>query len=488
MKMKLKETALKFSTPLVIVGALFLASCGGGGGDAPPAMSDAEKKAAMERTEAANAINAAKAAADALTATSDAAAVTNVANLIATAKEEIADLPAASRAAELAKLSGAENIVATQRERLRLAAEDADREGKAAEAEKKLRNANAKKLFGYLGGTGAHVTSADGVGGSRYTATEAAKAVAGTFMNYNTKEFMDKNATGQVIHVLQYDNKGPGKQVPLTADVTADNFVAKSIKASVFSSNAPKKHATTENLFSTRGTYNGASGQYRCSVTGSDQSCVSRAAAGGGIQLGGGGTWVFDPDPGAMQAMPDANYATFGWWLDEAAESDAKKARSFSHVTPTTALTGVDGVTGSATYNGIAVGKASVYSPVGNNNVSGAFTADAELKATFGSNGKLGGSITGFVVGGQAQNWSVKLNDQSFSGAGVTNGTGDATKTVWTIGGEKATASGSWSATMYDKGADVGGLAAQPKGVTGGFNSDYGSVGRMVGAFGAEKD
>ena len=35
MKMKIKETALKFSTPLVIVGALFLASCGGGGGDAP---------------------------------------------------------------------------------------------------------------------------------------------------------------------------------------------------------------------------------------------------------------------------------------------------------------------------------------------------------------------------------------------------------------------------------------------------------------------
>ena len=187
--------------------------------------------------------------------------------------------------------------------------------------------------------------------------------------------------------------------------------------------------------------------------------------------------------------MPDTDYATFGWWLDEAAADGERKVRTFSYVTGATA-TGVGDVTGTATYRGLAVGKASVYSPSPEgDNVSGAFTADAELSAAFGGTSPtLEGSITGFNVGGETPDWSVSLNSATLTGTGTLDTTTPPT-TTWTIDGVKGTAAGVWSAQMYDKGADVGspGVAQQPDGVTGGFESAHGTNARMSGAFAAEQ-
>ena len=361
----------------------------------------------------------------------------------------------------------------------------AEADAAAAEQARKDRHAAATKLFGQLGGTtGDHLTAATGVGGDRYGAAQIAMAVKGKFGSYNTSEFSDENADGQVIHVFQYDNKMDDDMQPLTEDVAAADFAATSIKSTVFSSNEPKEHEATGGVFKARGTYNGAAGEYRCTVT-AGQTCVSRAAAGGGIQLAGGGTWVFDPDAGAMQLMPDADYATFGWWLDEAvATAGERKVRTFSIVTGD-AATGVDGVTGTATYRGLAVGKASVYSPSPEgDNVAGAFTADAELTAAFGATPTLEGSITGFNVGGETPDWSVSLNSSTLAAGGTVEATAN---TTWTIDGVKGAAGGVWSAQMYDKGADVGGVARQPDGVTGGFRSAHGTNALMSGAFAAEQ-
>ena len=354
------------------------------------------------------------------------------------------------------------------------------------EADAAAAKAMAKKLFGYLGGTGDHVTASAGVGGDRYGTAEAAKAESGMFMTLNTKEFMDTNTDGQIIHVMQYDNKGTGGTEPLDANVeaTALGNNANSIMASVFSSNELKEHKVADGVFKARGTYNGAAGEYRCTGTGAG-ACWSRAATGGGIQLGGSGTWVFDPDAGAMQNMPDTKYATFGWWLDEAITTDGEaKVRTFSYHAGGDPAS-VDTATGKATYSGIAVGKAALNAARGTDNIGGAFTADATLTANFGASPTLEGKINNFMVGGDARNWEVMLNSQAITGTGGV--AASTNSTVWSIDGTKAAAGGGWQAQMYDQADAIGATPHQPSGVTGGFKAVFGADGRMAGAFAAEK-
>ncbi len=60
--------------------------------------------------------------------------------------------------------------------------------------------------------------------------------------------------------------------------------------------------------------------------------------------------------------------------------------------------------------------------------------------------------------------------------------------TTWSINGNAAAKSGTWSGTMYDEkpgDAPDGDGSNIPTVVTGTFYSEFGSEGRMVGAFGA---
>ena len=483
---------------IVVFGILpILAACGGGGGGAPvddtAAMELAAKQAA-QRTAISDAVSAASTAVNAVGNTSSDAVVTEAEDAITAAKAAVsagAELPDGDNAiaAANATIAALETQLSTAKAARQTAMDAADRAAQeeadrlAAEA-RMVANAAAKKLYNAMTDTPAALASS--IAAARY---DADKNVKGKFGSYNTAEFMDTNADGKTTHVMQYDNKMPSKPTPLTEDVTT--FVNTSIMATEFSSGEPKEHMRdSKGRFSTRGTYNGAAGEYICVATGATDNCVSRAADGGGIELGGtNATWTFDPDPGAMQQTPDNNYATFGWWLDESIADGTSKISTFSIRSVPDETIALGTVTGSATYKGIAVGKAVVYSPVGDNNIGGAFTADAALIATFGTSPMIEGSITDFDVGGKSPDWSVALNKTPLSATGVTEPSGTPENTTaWTIGGVKASNTGTWSGRLYDQGDAVGTFGVPPTGVTGGFNAVYGKVGRMVGAFGAEKE
>lgn len=146
-------------------------------------------------------------------------------------------------------------------------------------------------------------------------------------------------------------------------------------------------------------------------------------------------------------------------------------------------------------YKGPAAGKYAMNRGADQNATGGHWTADATLTANFEGSGGVGdpGSISGmidnFMAGDESMDWSVKLNSSNIS---ISNSAADfstentaAATTVWTVGGAKAAAAGSWSGDFYNQVAPADGGNDVPTTVVGEFISTYGSVGHMVGAFGA---
>ena len=86
-----------------------------------------------------------------------------------------------------------------------------------------------------------------------------------------------------------------------------------------------------------------------------------------------------------------------------------------------------------------------------------------------------------------SRNWSVKLNETDVSDTGVIDGVGGEgnnveVMTVWTIGETAADKSGQWRGSLQEAGDD-----GVPAVATGTFYSGFGNDGKMVGAFGANK-
>ena len=275
-------------------------------------------------------------------------------------------------------------------------------------------------------------------------------------------------------------------------------------RAARFNHQGTQNHAIPTNnvalIFS--GTYDGADGQFRCTGT-----CTSaNDGKDGPSELGG--TWHFKPNAGAMVRQPDADYLYYGWWVSKDSDGDPTAASAFTGTAGTiAALTNdpVSAVTGSATYSGNAAGKFAMTNPLDGSGNGGHFTADAELTAKFGSNdapnnGGVSGMIDNFRLndGSDDPGWSVTLNRAPWGTAGAFTSSADTTNTtadgtVWSINGNAASESGSWSGQMYD---ELPGLTtATPPGdgsnipttVTGTFYSEFSANGRMVGAFGADK-
>ena len=227
-----------------------------------------------------------------------------------------------------------------------------------------------------------------------------------------------------------------------------------------------------------------------------------------------GGTWHFKPDAGAnaMAHRPDANYLYYGWWVSKDEDGMPTAASAFTgivgdvdNVGNTAAKPTMSGtaLTGSAMYAGHAAGKFALdYSQ--NKLLDGAsdgghFTADVMLSATFGdpnhasspvANAGISGTIDNFMANGESVPWSVELKRAGWdSGAATFGGSGNEAETVWSIEGTPALESGGWSGQMYDEAAS--GAADDgsnvPTTVTGTFYSVFDKVGRMVGAFGANK-
>ena len=237
--------------------------------------------------------------------------------------------------------------------------------------------------------------------------------------------------------------------------------------------------------------------------------------------------WMFTPDEGAISYTDDMEYLVFGWWLDKG-EDDKP-----DYVHPITiapgwgdgrilASTSGENLRGDATYKGAAAGKYAMASAGEDMYEGGHFTAmatlmvdfDADLDATNDTDDNdgvaLSGTINNFMTGDKARpDWSVALMVDGYSGtADVTEpltslaGDPDAEMTTeWSTGGAQS-GTGTWAATFYggDNTADNEEFnsennTAPPMAVTGTFNAhigtddaDTGAIGRLQGAFGANKE
>ena len=258
---------------------------------------------------------------------------------------------------------------------------------------------------------------------------------------------------------------------------------------------SPNPSGATKVTFS--GSFNGVSGTYTC-TPGSNNTCAVSIAA-EGFRLGGvdnanaftaaASTWMFKPtDPNAkVMGTPSTIYASYGWWLHKSADDKTWTASAFvASKGDVPAASGITALQGSATYVGGAVGKYALHSSSGGTNDAGHFTAKATLEADF-KDDMIMGTINEFMgADGKSRNWSVELKKSGIGNTGVitgSDGTGDPMKTVWTIGDTAAPESGQWSGNLWDNGDD-----SVPKVATGTFFSTYSNDGKIVGAFGANKE
>ena len=255
--------------------------------------------------------------------------------------------------------------------------------------------------------------------------------------------------------------------------------------------------ADREDAVYVSGKYDGAPGVYKCV-----EGCSS-TSDGKDSPISLGGTWTFTPDKGAMVSTPDAHYLYYGWWVHKNDKGAPMAASAFAGVVeptddPLDTAGNLTAITGSATYVGNAAGKFAIDNVLAGTGSGGHFTADAELNAKFSGTGAgVTGTIDNFRLndGSEDPGWSVALmnGDLGNDGGMIEPPEAGEDATVWSINGNKAPASGTWNGTMYDEApgpvakGTPGDGSNIPTTVTGTFYSEFGSIGRMVGAFGANK-
>ena len=263
-----------------------------------------------------------------------------------------------------------------------------------------------------------------------------------------------------------------------------------------------EKVRTRDDEIEVAGSYHGVTGTYRCELGSADNaSCTAKVTA-DGLMLGGADTptWVFVPSSrdARVSDSSDVDYASFGWWVEKEG-SDINTVSVFEDFRGVvgTGLTesSFDGLEGTATYKGGAIGQYAFRSDTGGKNESGHFVATATLEADFdgggsGESGDISGTIDDFKVGddGAARDWSVALEESEFTPtAGVATAGASDDGTVWTMGSgddaAAADASGSWQVNIRNN--TNGGDGGIPEVATGVFFSEFGTEGKMVGSFGA---
>ena len=205
------------------------------------------------------------------------------------------------------------------------------------------------------------------------------------------------------------------------------------------------------------------------------------------------GSWYFTPgmseewyvkstdDEGVTTYSIEMMYAKFGHWLTSDANDGIgnTEVNTFAFTPGNTngidvemVDTGDDATTltdTSASYRGPAAGMSVEKTTNSDGEIteinSAAFIATVNLKATFGEDPTLGGTVTDFRGDATDANWSVELQVTAFDDATVTAGRTVATGR-----------DGVWTATAY--GPDGG----RPTGVFGGFNAHF-TDGHAAGAY-----
>ena len=481
--------------------ALGLAACGGGGGGKRSTVESPE----VQRTAVNSAIRVARTVVDDLTDASTDAQVAVAERLIETARTAVTNadqLSTEEKDAHETTISVIEGNLEAKRsaiamERARRMAEQAARQLRALEEANRItaiaptvHHGAAPAMNGTIPGTPA-TTVTD----LRTTAVAGSESTAGGWTG-GTYTAADEVAGTADEVVLYTDIEPPGTQ-PFSGDmgkygpadgIDSDGNLA--IEAAtdatlVASSEFPtgpgiRTHmAGSDGVVEVAGTFDGIDGTYLCiPVQGSD--CTSSVKDGGGIALAGG--WKFVPMEGAMVPKPDTEYRYFGWWLRNTGESYVFGAFHAGEGGDAQDFANVATLQGTATYSGPAVGMFVIDPQIGDA-TAGDFTASATLEVDFGDandRGTVAGTVSGFMVDGGTMPWSVELRSAPIASTGAL----DAAGTVWSIDGREGAATGSptWSGQLHDVDEDQ-----VPRLATGTFESVFGDVGRMVGAFGAAR-
>ncbi len=341
---------------------------------------------------------------------------------------------------------------------------------------------------------GASAGSLDGWAGTNYAHTDTDTKVVNQAVVYTNKGSADSMS-----FVEKYGDETAYTASTRTYDTGDGSAADAKVKAAAFPTAGLTTFTGAQDL---PGTYDGAPGRYKCAAT---ATCTA-AFSDDGITLSDG--WTFVHASGARVSTPDAHYLFYGWWVSKDKDGMPTAASAFTGRFGTDTNDSTDGLdpvdltaatlTGSATYVGHAAGKFAMSNPLDGTGNGGHFTADAMLTANFGTiaetndNG-VTGTIDNFRLndGSEDPGWSVELNNSSAwtNSGGITGPTSEAT--VWSINDNKAPASGAWSGMMYDEmpgNAPDGDGSNIPTTVTGTFYSEFSTIGRMVGAFGADKE
>ena len=365
------------------------------------------------------------------------------------------------------------------------------------------------------GWKGADFARTEGTGSSAFTSDEAR-----VYHNQGAAETMPFSGTNGKYGVTTTGGFVGEKDTTVTAFNFSEGGTfttqGSKIKIPSFTEEGTQTRTKGENEanFRVAGTFDGAPGHNQC--TGNCASTISD----GKLTALVGTAWNFKPASGAMVSSPDADYLYFGWWVSKDKDGAPTAASAFvgtvegtpiaANNTTTIAYgweTNANAISGTATYTGAAAGKYA-YRDISEGTAHGGhFTADAELEAKFGATTTAGNGVTGTIDnfrlndGTEDPGWKVSLNRAGWTGSGAviatdaeadTDGYAPA-NTTWSINDNPAAVSGEWSGTMYDE--KPGAVSDDgpgdgnniPTTVTGTFYSEFGSEGRMVGAFGATR-
>ena len=516
----------------VAVFALTLAGCGGGGGGATapvdtPQMPD---PAIAERMAISGAIDAAEDAVGMVNDTSGDAAVDAANAAIAAARTAIADatsLPDAEKAAHGRTVSALETTLAgakTSRTAYMTMQADEARMAMAATARKlyagisvplggigglgpdtiaaaydaddetTIRVKIGEADFAFLSPTKMTVADNHGWAGTQYTrSTPASEGTYEAVVYSNVgeptqgKKFGGAAANNEFEYALTNGAITVDTSTAAVQARVAFTGVTRTAGTETFKLPSPNPGGATNILVP--GSFHGVSGTYSCAPSTPADGC-SAAVAAKGFTLAGG-TWTFTPgDANARVAdVPDADYVSYGWWIHKAVNDGDFTASVFWGVKGTVPeARNLNALNGTATYVGGAAGKYALYSATGGTNDAGHFTARATLEADFTSNTEetaISGTIDNFTgADGEARDWEVKLNGSQIGDDGlIGRGSGNTgADTAWTIGVTAASDSGEWDGRLYDNGDD-----GVPQVAAGTFYSEYGLEGKMVGAFGANR-
>ena len=238
--------------------------------------------------------------------------------------------------------------------------------------------------------------------------------------------------------------------------------------------------------YEVRGSLSGASGTYTCA---SESKMTSCSVLNQNNHFRFTGPWVFTPTAASSQVrVDDAEFMYFGWWARQDNLNGMWDFRTFHGPMVGNRATSIAQLTGTATYQGPAVGQYSFYQPLTSHSEYGEFSATATLTADFGDIANTGGTVRGTIDQfADHPDWTLTLKQGTIVGGAIPTGTDDAVS--WQIEDEAVAApdSGTWEAAFYSDLSAEARVGTVPNGMAGTFEAEYHHVGRIIGAFGAHK-